>query len=79
MWRTEIGKIVKDDLGKDYLSILERTREVYAQDGNLEKSTMFIADAVSTAWESGHRSENLQKLVESVLSFAHDPWPAVIK
>lgn len=75
MWHTEIAKAVSEDFGPDGLEIQEKTRVQYGQPGNLEKSTLFIADYIVGAWEAGLRSKNLDRLCQSILVFAKQPWP----
>jgi putative ATP-dependent endonuclease of the OLD family len=75
MWSTEIANVVEEDFGAEAEQVLQQTRVSYGQVGNLEKTTMFIADYVEAAWARGLRSKHLEQLIESIIAFAQQPWP----
>ncbi len=72
VWKSEIGKVVAEELEPiGFQAILEATRKKYGDSGNLEKDSLFIADALEEAWKKDGRSESLEKLCNSILSLAN--------
>jgi|GEM_PF-2035357 len=70
IWPTNIGDIVKNDFGGNYERLKETARLHYAQEGDLEKNDMFIAEWLTAASNENLRSPTLQTLCETILDFA---------
>lgn len=81
MWNSEIGSVVRDDIGredwKQYKAAAERE---LGQPGNLEKNSLQIAICLEKAWADGKRSTHLDRLCELVLrtSIPDHPTPQVV-
>ncbi len=74
MWKSEIGSVVKDDLGEKHKPILDEARRHFYNEGGLEKSALFIAHFLENAWSQGLRSTSLDRLCDLILEFAEDPF-----
>jgi len=70
IWPTNIGDIVKNDFGGNYERLKETARLHYAQEGDLEKNDMFIAEWLTAASNENLRSPTLQTLCQTILDFA---------
>ncbi|WP_406700157.1 AAA family ATPase [Singulisphaera sp. Ch08] len=75
MWNSEIGRVVREEIGDGHLEILTRARTHFGNDGGVEKSALFIAHFLQDAWHLQMRSASLTKLCESILEFSRDPFP----
>lgn len=71
VWHTNLTDVVKQDFGADYARVTESTRLQYAQEGGLEKNSMFIADWLEAAHQQGLTSPTLTQLCTSLLRFAN--------
>lgn len=70
IWKTNLGEAVKADFGDQYDRLKEGARQVYAQEGGLEKHDLFIAEWLTTAHGEGLTSPTMQRLCTAVLDFA---------
>lgn len=70
LWATKIADTVKKDFGAAFDTFAEPTRLHYAQEGDLEKNGLFIADLLSAAHAEGKVSPSLTKLCESMIAYA---------
>ncbi len=70
IWQTNITKNVKSDFGNEYDRITNAARLNYAQEGDLEKNELFIAEWVSAAHGEGLSSSSLERLCQSIIDFA---------
>lgn len=71
IWKEEIAKAVKEELSKtEFENILDQTRNKYGAPGDIDKNSLFIADALEAAWNKGIKSELLTQLCEKILAFA---------
>lgn len=71
VWNTNLTDVVKQDFGADHARVTEATRLQYAQEGGLEKNSMFIADWLEAAHQQGLTSSTLTQLCASLLRFAN--------
>lgn len=73
MWRTELGDEVKAEYDPSRLQgLLETVRVKYGQVTGLEKNVLFISTWLAAAWKEGLRSPLLERLCNSILSFAEE-------
>lgn len=71
MWRSNIGQIVEDEIGKeDWAKYQSEADTKFGHAGNLRKNMLHIASSLQLAWEAGKKSESLQKACEKILGFA---------
>jgi predicted ATP-dependent endonuclease of OLD family len=71
VWKANLGTTV--GLGFDDLvrkKHIEKARVHYDHEKDLEKHELFIADWLSSAYDEGHRSAQLDNLCEAILTFA---------
>ncbi len=73
MWKTNLGDRVADEIGDKWQTHLDAAATFYGQPGGLGKNPLAISKALESAWNDGDRSSSLQKLSESILSFADNP------
>jgi putative ATP-dependent endonuclease of OLD family len=70
VWHANLTEVVKHDFGADYTRFAEAARLQYAQEGDLEKNRLFIADWLSAAYKENHKSATLEKLCKSIVDYA---------
>jgi hypothetical protein len=71
MWKSEMGKVVKEDFPADaLLPLQEEIRLQYGHEGGLDKNALFIASWLASAWTRGHRAKSLELLCETIMTFA---------
>jgi len=70
MWDSNIGSIVKKDIGAGWAKAQDQADKEYGQAGNLRKNTLHIGAALSFAWEAKQRSPNLERLCTEILDIA---------
>jgi hypothetical protein len=72
MWKTEIGKVVAEDVGEDlWAQIGQTVRAKYgAEQGDFNKNSLFIGYRLTEAWEQNKRSTTLEALCKAILAFA---------
>lgn len=68
--QTNMTQAVRQDVGSDYGRFAEAARVHYAQEGDLEKNGLFIAEWLSAAHEGGVVSHTLENLCESIIGYA---------
>jgi putative ATP-dependent endonuclease of the OLD family len=69
MWQTNITDVIRTEIGESWTNYLNEAYTFYGQPGGLNKNPLAIARALKNAWESGDKSESLDKLVGQILSF----------
>lgn len=70
MWSSDIGAIVKADIGAaEWSSYCQEADCYYGHVGDLRKNSLHIGRALTQAWEDGKRSANLVTLCERILQF----------
>lgn len=73
MWSSEMGEIVKSDFDDDFWhECCNEASESFGQEGGLRKNSLFIAELLSRANDQGRRSASLDRLCNSILSFAEN-------
>lgn len=70
IWQTNLTDVVKADFGSHHTRLTEAARVDYAQEGGLEKNGLFIAQWLSSAKAESLSSSTLDRLCESILTFA---------
>lgn len=70
IWRTSLTQVVEEEFGDAYERLTETARQHYAQEGDLEKNELFIADWVSAARDEGLSSPALTGLCNAIIEFA---------
>lgn len=73
MWPTEIGEVIKNELGKTEWERCEaavRQKLKIADVSHLNKNMLFIGHVLTEAYQDGRRSAILDGLCEQILSFA---------
>jgi len=70
MWDSDIGVIVKNDIGREaWQRYCQRADVQYGQAGGLGKNMLHISSTLSFAWDDGAKSANLEKLCKKLLVF----------
>lgn len=68
MWHSDIGSVVKDDIGKDEWMEFRKKADIhYGQAGRLRKNPLHIGSSLAFAWEAGMRSASLENLCATLL------------
>ena len=67
MWHSDIGSIVKSDIGEKWVAFREEADRRYGQAGGLQKNALHIGASLAFAWEAGKRSANLEQLCQAIL------------
>ena len=67
MWHSDIGSIVKSDIGEEWERFREEANTLYGRAKNLKKNALHIGASLAFAWEAGKRSANLEQLCEAIL------------
>lgn len=72
MWRSEMGAIVEEDLGKDdWVRIGDDVRAKQGIDvGDINKNSLFIGYRLMEAWEQKKKSPSLERLCNAIIDFA---------
>ena len=71
MWKTNLTKILEDELGLDWHNHLEQAYNYYGNAGDLKKNPLAIARALKTAWGKNIKSVVLLNLINSIISFSN--------
>ena len=68
MWNSDIGSIVKNDIGKDEWELFQNEADkIYGHAGGLKKNSLHIATSLALAWDAGKQSVNLKRLCTKIL------------
>jgi hypothetical protein len=70
MWKSNIGAIVREEIGQKWTVVVERARAQFGHAGGLDKSSLFISAALAIAWEEGLKSASLERVCLAILDFA---------
>jgi hypothetical protein len=70
IWAANLGESVKNDFGASYSTLTNASRQNYGHEGGLEKHDLFIADWLTTGFNTGVRSATLLRLCNEIISFA---------
>lgn len=70
MWKTEIGRIVKEEVGAEWQKYNTIACDRYDNAGDLKKNPLAIACIMGESFNENKKSESLKKLVESIIVFA---------
>jgi hypothetical protein len=69
MWVSDIGKVVTSEID-NWEHYRNKANEEYGQVGGLNKNSLFIATALTLAWEDGKISQTLEKLCRKIIERA---------
>src|SRR6266704_5484800 len=70
MWHSEIGAIVRDDIGADnWQTYQAEADKQYGHAGSLRKNTLYIGTALALAREAGMNSPCLERLCGEILKY----------
>ncbi len=67
MWHSDIGSIVKSDIGQEWTTFRAKADRRYGHAGNLQKNALHIGASLAFASEAGKRSANLEQLCQAIL------------
>ena len=70
IWETNLGKVVEQDFGDNFVRLAEKSRLNYAQEPGLKKNDLYIADLLANGHDEGIISSRLQQVCEAILDFA---------
>jgi len=72
MWHTNMGNEIRKDLGeKEWAAIdAEIRKQRGVNEGSFQKNVLFIGSILTEAWNRGLRSQLLEGLCESILTYA---------
>jgi len=74
VWRDNMGSAIQADYEPaSWQKWKEEAEQAYGQIGGLNKNALFISDILAKAWDVGKPSATLQKLCETILTFAVRP------
>ena len=69
MWQSNIGSIVKDDIGEEaWIKFQTKADQRYGFAGKLRKNSLHIGATLAFAWEAGKQSDNLERLCNGIVS-----------
>lgn len=69
MWHSDIGAIVKDDVGaEDWAAAKAEADKLYGHVGDLRKNALHIGSTLAHVWNTGKRSSHLERLCRAVLN-----------
>jgi putative ATP-dependent endonuclease of the OLD family len=69
-WSTEIGSVVKSEIGELWQECFQAACAQLSNPGNLHKNPLAIAKTLENAWHKGGISTSIGRLVTAVLAFA---------
>lgn len=75
VWPTNLTKVVREEFGEAFNREAEPMRLRFADEGGLEKNSLFIAAWLTEATNKGDSSESLKKLCQSVIAYVKEPQP----
>ena len=67
MWHSDIGSIVKSDIGQEWTTFRAKADRRYGHAGKLQKNALHIGASLAFASEAGKRSANLEQLCQAIL------------
>ncbi|HML29392.1 MAG TPA: hypothetical protein PKE16_11235, partial [Hyphomicrobium sp.] len=68
MWHSDIGAVVRDDIGaKDWQKFQSAADAKYGHSGGLKKNSLHVGASLAFAWESGKRSPNLDVTCRAIV------------
>jgi putative ATP-dependent endonuclease of the OLD family len=70
VWRSEIGDVVKTEIGPEWAVIREEVAARYGFIRQMDKNALFIGEVLSAAWDRGLKSPSLETLCNELLAFA---------
>jgi predicted ATP-dependent endonuclease of OLD family len=70
VWNSEMGAVVKAEMGDVWRPLHDETEVKYGQEGGLNKNACFVGDLVAAAWKKDVRPPSLVRLCEEILRFA---------
>lgn len=70
MWKTEIGKIVKEEIGAEWQNYNNKACARYDNAGDLQKNPLAIACILEQALHNKKKMDSLDKLSKSIITFA---------
>ena len=69
MWHSDIGAIVKADIGKDeWVEFRAKADKRYGHAGGLRKNALHIGASLAFAWEAGRQSNSLAQVCAAILN-----------
>jgi putative ATP-dependent endonuclease of the OLD family len=72
MWHSNIGSIVRDDIGAAAWSASEAEADKqFGHAGNLKKNALHIGAALNKAWDDGKTSPSLERLCAEILNLGN--------
>jgi putative ATP-dependent endonuclease of OLD family len=69
-WSSEIGRVVKSEIGEPWQECFQAACAQLSNPGNLHKNPLAIAKTVENAWNRRGKSASIERLVTAVLAFA---------
>lgn len=75
VWPSNLTEVVKQDFGGRLDKFKEPVRVNFAQEGDLEKNVLFLAEWLTAASDAGCQSPSLAGLCNSILEFAKKEEP----
>jgi len=72
MWKTNLTKIIENEIGKEWETYKESAYQYYGKPGGLKKNPLAIARALESAWKDGFKSASLVKLAYDIIEYAKE-------
>jgi len=69
MWKTNLTEIVKSDFNNKWDDFKTRSCQYYGNPGGLNKNPLAIARTLQIAWDENCKSEEMIKLIKSIVNF----------
>jgi hypothetical protein len=70
VWSTEIGQVVRAELGAKWEKAYVETCKSYMNPGGLEKNGLAVAQTLETSCANGSLPASLVKLMDAILNFS---------
>ncbi|MGY0782514.1 ATP-dependent nuclease [Azospirillum argentinense] len=78
MWHANMGDTVAAEIGTEaWRACQAEANKAYGHAGDLKKNTLHIGASLTSAWEKGHRSSSLERLISEILAFATGDAPLI--
>jgi putative ATP-dependent endonuclease of the OLD family len=70
VWSANIGTVVQSEIGAVWSGHFNEAKKYFGNAAKLEKNPLAVAKTLELAWNAGHKSASLSKLVKNVTAFA---------
>lgn len=68
MWQSDIGAVVKEEIGEDWLKFHDIANKVYGAQKYGSKNILHVGATLAAAWDAGQCSHSLERLCREILN-----------